>query len=528
MAVRLVSAFALAAVGCLSAGIVYAQSTVEVTPAAHQDHLPSLRGVVQKPEDYTGARHVREVKNIPHLNSPGNPVDTALQSTPSVSPAAATTPGLGFDGIGQGSYGFTVNSAPPDTNAAIGSTQYIQWVNSAFIVFDKKTGNKLMGPTNGSALWSNFGGPCQTDNDGDPIVKWDNAAQRWILMQFAVPSGGPYYECVAVSQTADATGGYYLYAFNYTTFPDYPKAGIWSDAYYVTFNMFNGNTFQGAKLCAYDRAKMIAGLPATQQCAQLSPSYGGVLPADVDGASGVAPGAPNYLLNWTTNQLNLWKFHVDWANPANSIVSAPTTIPVTAFSAACGGGTCIPQAGTNNQLDSLADRLMYRLAYRYFADGHESLVVSHSIAVGSGTKRNPAKAAVRWYELRSPNTTPVVYQQGTYAPDTTTYRWMGSGAQDKLGNIAFGYSTSSSGQYPGMSYATRAPTDALGTLSNETSIIVGTGSQTGTLHRWGDYSTMVVDPTDDCTFWFTSEYLKASGTFNWSTRIASFKVSTCQ
>ena len=504
-----------------------AQSTVEVTQASYFDHLPSLRGTMPKPDAYQGVNRVREVKNIPHLDSPSNQQDAVVQGTASSSVAAATTPGAGFDGIANGAYGFVVNSAPPDTNAAVGATQYVQWVNSAFAVFDKATRALVMGPTQGNTLWSGFGGICETQNDGDPIVKWDNKAQRWVMMQFAVPANGPYAQCVAVSKTADATGAYTRYQFNYTTFPDYPKAGIWSDAYYVTFNMFSGNTFQGAKLCAYDRTKMLAGLAATQQCAQLSSSYGGVLPADVDGASNVAAGAPNYLMNWSTNQLNLWKFHVDFATPANSVVSAPVAIPVSAFSAACGGGTCIPQAGTNNQLDSLADRLMYRLAYRLFADGHESLVVSQSVAVGAGTKRVPAKSGVRWYEVRSPNATPVVYQQGTYSPDAA-FRWMSSGAQDKQGNIAFGYSASSPTTNPSIRYATRAVGDPLGILSNETVLINGGGSQTGTLHRWGDYSTMVVDPVDDCTFWFTSEYLKTSGTFNWNTYIGSFKVSTCQ
>ena len=406
MVLHSIRAASVAFLGLTCVAGAFAQSTVEVTPASHFDHLPSLRGTTQKPDDYAGTNHVREVKNIPHLSSPSNQVDTAVQGTPNSSPAAATTAPVGFDGIGSGFNGFVVNSAPPDTNAAIGATQYVQWVNSAFAVFDKASKARILGPISGNTLWSGFGGICETNNDGDPIVKWDNQAQRWIFMQFAVPTGGPYAQCVAVSNTADATGGFTRYQFNYTTFPDYPKAGIWSDAYYATFNMFNGNTFQGSKLCAYDRAKMLQGLPATQQCAQLSPSYGGVLPADVDGASGIAPGAPNYLLNWTTGQLNLWKFKVDWATPANSIVSAPQPIPVSAFSAACGGSACIPQSGTSNTLDSLADRLMYRLAYRYFADGHESLVVSQSVAVGTGSKRTPAKSGIRWYELSDFRTRP--------------------------------------------------------------------------------------------------------------------------
>ena len=469
-------------------------------------------------------QHTREVKHIPHLNGPG--VDTVVQGAPSTSTAAATTAGTGFDGIGNGAYGFVPNAAPPDTNGAVGSTQYVQWVNESFAVFDKTTRLPVYGPVTGNTLWKGFGGECEARNDGDPIVKWDQAAQRWVMTQFAVPTGGPYYQCVAVSQTADATGAYNRYAFQYSAFNDYAKVGVWPDAYYVTFNMFSGNTFNGSQVCAYDRAAMLAGNATTQQCVQLSSSYGGLLPSDQGGASTVPAGRPNFLLNYSTNQLNLWKFHVDWANSANSTFSAPTAIAVSPFAAACNGGTCIPQPGTSNKLDSLADRLMYRLAYRSYAD-HESLLVTHSVAVGSGNKRVPAPSGIRWYELRSPASTPVLYQQGTYSPDAT-FRWMGSAAMDKLGNIAIGYSTSSSTVAPGIRFATRAPGDMLGTLSNETAVVTGPGVQTGTLHRWGDYSSMVVDPTDDCTFWYTNEYQKTDGSFNWNTYINSFKVGACQ
>jgi hypothetical protein len=435
---------------------------------------------------------------------------------------------LNFAGVGQGDYGFSDQYAPPDTNGAVGATQYVQWVNTYFAVFNKSTGAIAAGfPKAGNSVWAGFGGGCQTNNDGDPIVQYDKAAQRWILTQFSV-STTPYLQCVAVSTTSDATGSYYRYAFSYgtTQFNDYPKLGVWSDGYYITYNIFNnGQTFAGSKACAFDRTKMLAGDPtATQQCFQLSSSFGGLLPSDLDGTTAPPAGSPNYFMNFGSNSLNLWKFHVDFATPANSTFTGPTNIPVAAFSAACsGGGTCIPQPNTNNKLDSLADRLMYRLAYRNRA-GTESLVVNHTVKV-SGNKRAEVDG-VRWYEVRISNGTPSIFQQGTYAPDSTS-RWMGSIAMDKFGNIALGYSASSSSVLPSIRYTGRLATDALGTMQAENIIQAGGGSQTSTLHRWGDYSAMTVDPVDDCTFWFTSEYLKSSGSFNWSTRIASFKFPGC-
>ena len=323
-------------------------------------------------------------------------------------------------------------------------------------------------------------------------------------------------------------GAYYRYAFPYTAFNDYPKMGVWPDAYYVTFNMFNGGTtFAGAKACAYDRSKMLAGQPATQQCSQLSTSYGGLLPADLDGSTAPPAGSPNYLMNKLQTTLGLWKFKVDWANSANSSFTGPTQLPVAAFNAACSGGTCIPQGGTSQKLDSLADRLMFRLAYRNIG-GVERMVVNHSVQVNSSNKRNSGNsAAVRWYEVRGIAATPTVFQQGSYSPDTK-FRWMGSAAMDKQGNLAVGYSVSSSSTKPALAYATRLAADAAGTLGAESLILQGTGAQLANLSRWGDYTHLSIDPVDDCTFWFTGQYLKADGTFNWSTRVASFKINGCQ
>ena len=220
----------------------------------------------------------------------------------------------------------------------------------------------------------------------------------------------------------------------------------------------------------------------------------------------------------------MWRFHVDWTNPANTSLTGPIAIPVAAFSPACGGGACIPQPGTTQQLDSLADRLMYRVAYRNFGD-HESIVLNHSVAAGTN-KRNQV-SSVRWYELRNPAGTPSVFQQGTLSSADSMHRWMGSIAMDKQGNIALGYSASNATFAPSIRYTGRLVTDGLGTMQAESILQNGGGSQLRSLSRWGDYSAMTVDPSDDCTFFYTNEYLKASGTFNWSTRISSFKFPGC-
>jgi hypothetical protein len=537
--VGLVSIIAFSVIGPLlgfsqARGSEPISSAVEIEPAVHHDVSPALREI---PHARRQAGPPREVPLRPFRPIEVKPVQSDPVVQRSAGFAVAVTASIGFDGVGVPNY--QVNTAPPDPNGAPGVRmtlsnnqvidQYVQWVNGDFAVFDKTTGGLLYGPAPGNTLWTGFGGPCEANNDGDPIVQYDKAANRWILTQFSVTGGPPFYQCVAVSTSPDATGSYNRYAFAYSNFNDYPKLGVWPDGYYASFHMFNGNRFVGSRVCAYDRAAMLGLVtrPVTQQCVQLSALYGGLLPADLDGTITPPAGSPNFFLAFGTNDLQLWKFHVDWTTTSNSTVTGPAIIPVATFSEACKGGVCIPQAGTKQKLDSLGDRLMYRLPYRHFSDGHEALVVNHSVDAGNGI------VGIRWYELRNPtgntmaNETPVLFQQSTYAPDST-YRWMGSIAMDKVGNIALGYSVSSGSIHPGIRYAGRASGDPSGLLGIETSLVEGTGSQTRTLNRWGDYSSMSVDPTDDCTFWYTNEYLKSDGTFNWSTRIASFKFTTCQ
>src|SRR5664279_128191 len=513
------------------AGPVAAQDTPppEVMNELYHDVSPPLGQMIDAagPPPGGGGIRMQQVFPLPPRNNPPY-VDTVLQSslTPSVTPMVAVTAGLNFAGVGQGDYGFVDNAAPPDTNGAAGATQYVQWVNLSFAVFNKTTGAKVLGPSAGNVLWAGFGGGCQTSNDGDPVVAYDKIANRWIMAQFSVPGGGPFLQCIAVSTTSDATGTWNRYAFSQPNFNDYPKISVWPDGYYASFNMFNasGTAFLGGRGCAFDRTAMLAGQAATQICFQLTPTFGGLLPSDLDGATLPPAGSPNFFLAFGNDNasMDMWKFHVDFTTPANSTF-VHSNFAVAAFTAACGGtgGTCVPQppVGVNTQLlDTLGDRLMHRLAYRNFGN-HESLVVNHAVTVG-------ASGGVRWYEIRSPNATPTVFQQGTYAPDAT-YRWMGSIAMDSVGNIALGYSASSASIFPAIRYTGRVPTDALGTMQAENSIQVGGGSQQPNLSRWGDYSAMTIDPTDDCTFFYTNEYLKSNGTFNWSTRIASFKFPSC-
>src|SRR4029079_16463140 len=261
----------------------------------------------------------------------------------------------------------------------------------------------------------------------------DRIADRWIVAQFQV-TVTPFQQCVAISTTGDPTGSYYRYAFSYSDgFPDYPKMGVWPDAYYMTYNVFNnaGTAFLYSKACAFDRAKMLVGGVGTQECFNTSSSYGGLLPADLSGLTLPPAGAPNPLvaLGATSTTLAFWKFHSDFTTPANATFSGPTALTVPAYAEACGGGTCIPQSGTINRLDSLADRLMYRAAYRNFGD-HEALVVNHAVTAGTSV-------GLRWYELRGVTTTPTLFQSGTFAPDAN-FRWMGSAAMDQAGTTAHG------------------------------------------------------------------------------------------
>ena len=461
--------------------------------------------------------------------------DPLLQFRPS--DVSMPSPTQNFEGVSN-----VDGVLPPDTQGDVGPNHYVQWVNLSFAIWNK-SGSLLYGPATGNTLWTGFGGPCENTNDGDPITQYDPLADRWLMSQFALPTfpNGPFYQCIAVSQTGDPTGAWYRYVYEWpgNKMNDYPKFGVWPDGYYMTVNQFASGTFDwaGAGVAVFERSQMLSGLVARMVSFDLfsvNEDFGGILPSDLDGDPPPA-GAPNYFAEvddgnfiGPSDAMRIWEFHVDWTTPANSTFGLSgqpnATIPVTDFTPIClSTFSCIPQPGTSQGLDAIGDRLMYRLQYRSF-DTHESLVVNHTVDAGSG------RAGVRWYELRDPGGTPSIYQAGTYAGDTpdTEHRWMGSIAMDHVGNIALGYSVSSETVYPSIRYVGRLESDPLNTLGQgESTLIAGTGSQTHSAARWGDYSMMGLDPTDDCTFWYTQEYIQTTSSAGWQTRIGSFKFPSC-
>lgn len=505
--------------------------SIEVAPAVAQDTSKPLREMPVIPPSRDGA--APENRPVPEARQEALSESTARPQVSPFAPVPQTPlpmPGTraNFEGMQQpnGYY-------PPDTNGDVGPREYVQIVNTSFAVY-AKDGTLLYGPANNNTLWGGFGGDCQNQNDGDPIVQYDQLADRWLISQFAV-SGATNLECVAVSVTSDPLGAYYRYAFDYgDLFPDYPKIGVWPDGYYVTYNVFDDDGFVGVKVCSLERRAMLVGAPASQQCADLAEAFS-LLPADVDGPTPPPVGAPNYVvgLNWSDNdKLTQYKFHVDWDNPADSTFSAPIDIPVAPFTPACTGvfrGRCVPQPGTAVLLESLGNRTMYRLAYRNFGD-HESLVTNQTVAVDNNPGLS-SQLGIRWYEIRSPGAaTPVLHQEGTsVSPSSGEFRWMASMAMDKQGNIGMGYSSSSTTLFPSINYIGRLASDPLGIMVfDEGTIQVGAGSQTGASARWGDYTGTNVDPVDDCTFWHTNQYLKETSERNWSTRIASFALPGCE
>jgi Protein of unknown function (DUF1573)/Abnormal spindle-like microcephaly-assoc'd, ASPM-SPD-2-Hydin len=436
-------------------------------------------------------------------------------------PLVSATPGVSFSGIGSPGY------VPSDSNLAVGPNDIVEVVNVQFAIYNK-SGATLAGPTNILNLFTPLGGQC-TDTFGDPVVLYDRPADRWVISIIGSPNGSDASECVAVSETNDPTGSYFLYGYAFgANLNDYPKLSTWAtatnSAYLATYNIFeNFSSFIGADLCGFDRTKMQAGDPTAAMLCQMTPSNEfGYLPGDMDGPTPPVDGTPGLFITWQNNnpgELYLRKLTLNFAS-GTATLGSPTTISVANSTLACGnGGQCVPQAGTTQTLDTLGDRLMYRFAIRHFSD-HDRAVVNH--AVGSGTS-----VALRWYELYDPAGSVTVNQQGTFAPDST-YRWMGSLAEDQEANIGLGYSASSSSIHPAIRFTGRMPSDPLGTMETEDTIVQGAGSQVGSYaYRWGDYTAMQVDPSDDCTFWYVDQYQAVTGTFDWSTNISSFVFSTC-
>ena len=532
------------------------QSLVQRSPRVEQSRAESSLALRDIPPSNRAPVEVEhEPLRVPRnrmriASTPHDPVHQSHAPVANV-PAAIRN----FRGQGNATSRNTITGVPPDTNGVVGPNHYVQTVNGGIAIWDK-TGTIVQVSRLTNVLWTgyvgtNAGNGCEANNDGDPVVVYDQLADRWFVTQFSLPNAGsgPNYQCVAVSKTGDPTGAYWLYDFSYAGLNDYGKFGVWPDAYYATFNMFDqskptADQFLGVDFCAYDRLKMLNGQPATQQCFMQPYTAGppcdtdagtppvqpfatsGVLPVSMDGKIKPPVGAPGLFVQFDYsqckppyNQLDFWKFHADWAVPANASVTGPVVVNVADFTPTCyttAPADCVPAAG-NTILAGLDDRMMFRFNYRNFGT-HESLLVNHSVVAGTA-------AGVRWYEVRLPSGTPTLFQQGTYAPADGNWRWMGSIAQDQAQDFALGFSLSNATSNPSVAWTGRLAGDAVGMLGQGESVVLAGTAHEANGGRWGDYSNMTVDPVDDCTFWFTTEVYVTSG--SWDTQIASFKFPTC-
>ena len=534
------------------------ETTIQQARAfAISDPLGELAKIAQPPQ--YGFHEANPVRRIPKPIA-ATVVDPVEQN--SASPASTYTLGANLLGVGNGFPNYTVPDAPPDTTMAVGDTQIVQWVNTSYTVCSKTAPYKCGASVEGNMLWSKLGGICAANNDGDIIAQWDLAAHRWLLTQNVF--AGTYGVCVAVSTTANANGTYYLYEFPVLNsgFPDYPKWGIWPTGYFETWNNFGpgGSGFVGPVLCAYHSKKLLAGDKTAEQiCHQYpnnSPNFeDSLLPADRDSVTAPPAGQDEFAIGSVgdvdNSHLSLYSVHIK--NESNWSLGATFTgdndsqlIAIAPFNPSCGGGNfggdCVPQKGITDLVDSLGDRLMYRFAYSNdkATDGSTAQPVSQHWLVNLDVQASGSQIGVRWMEITAPikkvaPTALKVYQQGTFAPNGV-WRWMGSLARDKAGDILLGYSKSCGDTCPGgtptfpsIAIAGRKKNDpiGLGKLEAEVKVVTGAGSQPDTSNRWGDYSAMRID-RDGCTFWYTQEYYTVTATFDWSTRIASAKFSNCK
>ncbi|HEV2721585.1 MAG TPA: IPT/TIG domain-containing protein [Thermoanaerobaculia bacterium] len=518
------------------------------TVTVHPVRTPPLSKMPIIPPPFRGEKETERTEP-PH---PERPTDTA---PPEAEPhrqkangpvrSAPVASGISFEGVGSGLPGYFPNAVPPDTNGRVGATQYVQWNNTSFAIWDK-SGKKLYGPAAGNTLFQPLGGVCALHNDGDPVVSYDLIAGRWVLSQLVVYGGnsGFSHQCVAVSVTSDATGSWYLYDFvtDQTNFVDYPHTAVWSDGYYMAGHIFDGSgsSYIAARIYVFERDKMINGQPARMLSADLKkyggyPQYG-FLPADLDSDIPPPPGEAEFVLgpdSASTSLVDSARVAVTWG------VTPSIALTETQISASWGippcvnnsyGRDCVPQPPPSSgydDLDNLDQHFMYRLAYRNFGGTptQESIVANITVP---GSASTPGHGAIKWFEFRnagSSTTTPTVYQSGVFDPDND-YRWMGSIAMDKDHDIALGYSRSSTVTKPSIYVNGRLGTDPLNTLGTETLMQAGGGVQYS-YNRWGDYSSMTLDPVDQCTFWYTNEYEPSNGSFNWATRIAAFKFPSC-
>ncbi len=448
---------------------------------------------------------------------------SAFQDTQGTGETTVAGGFFGSDNNDNGSlFGFLI--APPDTDGAVGATHYVQMINLVTTIYDK-AGNTVLGPFASNAFWDGMGGNCEPYNQGDPIVLYDDVADRWLVSQFAFPDTmASFSQCVAISQTSDPTGGYNRYEFSFDSygFNDYPKHGIVSDSITVTANLFTPRgrnfSFGGTFLGVMDKNAMYAGQPAGMIGFNIGTGEFGFVAGDLDG-SGNVPALFATAMS-TSGAFDIWQIDVDWTT-GNASVSQVASIPISAFSSAlCSDsrGACIPQPDGGPLLESLSDRLMHRLQIRDFGT-YRTMVTAHTIDVGGG------RAGIRWYEFRESGGTWSLHQEGTFAPNDGEYRWMPSIAMNAAGDIGLGYMLASTSTYVSTAVAGQtAANSGTGILDAAEAICAaGSGVQTG-VSRAGDYSATSVDPATG-NFWHTNEVFVSTGDYQWATYVCEFSLA---
>ena len=564
-------------------------TTGDTTDAADPDRARRVMAAEPNEQDEREAG----AAGLPLITTPPGS-DAVEQTTFGTKPPATLV--ASFDGLGVGFNGpqGTANLRnPSDNTLAVGPNHIVQIVNTRMAIFTKKgrqydtTGLVLYGPGETRNVFKGFGGGCEARNNGDAVVRYDQLADRWLIVmpifsrlpvrqdapaasksgdpatqsvrgqpgqpgaaarlyvppppppesaglagqrppgQRPPPDSGVYAMCYAVSTGADPFGPYYRYEFVRPLFPDYPRPAVWPDGYYVPTS--TGDEVIQKHACVADRASMLEGKDATEQCVIID-GVNFLNNADLDGKQLPPKGAPNIMIAAGGTQLKkvmedsslyAWSFHVDWKDPSKTKVVGPTKIAVAPYHYLCDGQltNCVPQPGVDRRLDAQGDKIMARLVYRRIGN-RESVVAVHSVNTSNGG------GGVRWYELRVDKRRNLsLYQQGTYAPEGF-YRWMGSPAMDKHGNLGIGYSFGGTPHFAGQRFAGRLANDPKGMLTlGETVLVEGEAAQTNTL-RWEDYTQTAVDPSDDCTIWYVGDYIKKDAT-NYSTRIGAFRMPGC-
>jgi hypothetical protein len=505
--------------------------------------LPQLFSAYQIPQRLERRRSTTAPVATPTVAPPAvtiSPEGAAVEQTSQGTRAAATEV-ASFGGLGAGFEGPQGKAAarnPSDNSLGVGPNEIVQIVNSRFAIYTKQgtkypaTGKAIFGPVITNTLFAGFGGPCEKQISGDAVVRYDQLADRWLIVLpiFRKSSDEPdatYGMCYAVSVGPDPMGSYYRYEFKRPLFPDYPRPAIWSNGYYLPSS--TGDTVIQKHVCAADRNKMLQGLAADEQC-QIVDGVSFLNCADIDGKKLPPAGMPEIVMAAGGTQLHeifedngiyAWKFAVNWDDPSQTKLSGPEKIAVAPYHFLCNGqlSKCVPQPGTDVRLDSQGDKLMQRLVYRNFGR-YQSIVASHSVDTKAGG------GGVRWYELRlDKNGTLTLFQQGTYAPDGD-YRWMPSIGMDRKGDIGVGYSFGGASQFPGQRFAARMANDPKAQMTVHESVVAeGEASQTNTL-RWEDYTTLDIDPSDDCTFWYVGDYFR-KGETDYSTRIGAYRLPGC-